>query len=495
MFCYYVLYVVFKNLPNNFYTISVYYQTVNFLNTKNNLILLLLMLLITLKNVRKQNNNYINIFIGVSLFFYTSIQLEVVKLPFSVLINTSTLNVNLLNGIMLIHPIILYYMYVVYILEYKVNLDNKINNKKKIVKFVNLSKLFLCTCIVLVAILLGGWWAEQELSWGGWWSWDFVELLSINYLLYLLVILHSKKHTLTSHSKTYSISTPLILFFTAVLSVRYNIINSIHNFISVESQNQYYYYIIVVLALLIYLYIYILLFKNFFLLSFSIKKIFLSLLLVFFICFLLNLKFLFGDFNLQINFLKNIKMLYMYIIILYIILLQVNQNASMYILLLILYKNIFTFFDFLLISVVLYNLKKSKNIFKTTDVKNLHNMLLMSLLASTHQIYNFLAPNQNPIVTCVSGEWISNFKLKNLYGCFVNPDRKNTLEGFSGSLKSVFEKSVFAYENTTFVELYSYNYQSLIQLYGCVVFFTLACTLMTSIRLWIYKTDSNSLTI
>jgi cytochrome c biogenesis factor len=59
-------------------------------------------------------------------------------------------------------------MYVIYLLEYKVNLDKKINNKKKFVKFLNLNRLFLCTCIVLAAILLGGWWAEQELSWGGW---------------------------------------------------------------------------------------------------------------------------------------------------------------------------------------------------------------------------------------------------------------------------------------------------------------------------------------
>lgn len=141
------------------------------------------------------------------------------------------------------------------------------------------------------------------------------------------MVLHSKKKILNSQQKTDKISTPLILFFTAVLSVRYNIINSIHNFISVESQNQYYYYIIVVLILLILIFFYILLINRGVLLNFSIINIFLSLLLVFFICFSLNLKFLFGDFNLQINFLKNIKLLYMYILIIYIIIFQTNQGV------------------------------------------------------------------------------------------------------------------------------------------------------------------------
>jgi hypothetical protein len=218
------------------------------------------------------------------------------------------------------------------------------------------------------------------------------------------VLLHSKKNELTSQPKTYIISTPLILFLTAVLSVRYNIINSIHNFISVESQNQYYYYIVAMLITFIFLYFYIFINGDFSLKSFSIKNIFISLLLVFFICFLLNLKFLFGGLNLQINFLKNIKIIYMYTIIISIIVLQTNQKVSVCTLLLVFYKNIFTFFDLFLISIVLYSLKKSKNIFKNTGVKNLHNMLLMSLLASTHQIYNFLIPNQQLIITCMLSE-------------------------------------------------------------------------------------------
>lgn len=65
-------------------------------------------------------------------------------------------------------------------------------------------------------------------------------------------------------------------------------------------------------------------------------------------------------------------------------------------------KNIFTFFDFFLVSIVLYNLKKSKNIFK--GVGGLHNALLMALLASTHQIYNFLTPSQKLTIVDMSGE-------------------------------------------------------------------------------------------
>lgn len=90
--------------------------------------------------------------------------LEVPKPTFSFLVNMATLNTNLLNGIMLIHPTVLYILYSIYLLEYKVSVEIKIKNTRKNVKYKNFYKIFLCVYIVLLAILLGAWWAEQELS-------------------------------------------------------------------------------------------------------------------------------------------------------------------------------------------------------------------------------------------------------------------------------------------------------------------------------------------
>ena len=77
-----------------------------------------------------------------------------------------TLNVNLLNGLMLIHPPILYVFYVFYVLEFKVNTFLKY---RKVVKGVLIRyKTVYLSILIYFSIILGCWWAEQELSWGGW---------------------------------------------------------------------------------------------------------------------------------------------------------------------------------------------------------------------------------------------------------------------------------------------------------------------------------------
>lgn len=154
-----MLYTVFKNTSTNFYSLSMYYQAINFLNTKSNLILLLTIILLTHKNFFK-GYGFSTITSGgviVTVWcMYVNIFLEIPKLTFTFLKNTVALNANLLNGIMLVHPIILYILYGVYILEYKVNTKQKIKNKRKYIKCKNFYKIFLCTCMVVLAILLGG---------------------------------------------------------------------------------------------------------------------------------------------------------------------------------------------------------------------------------------------------------------------------------------------------------------------------------------------------
>ena len=69
--------------------------------------------------------------------------------------NLIILNLNLLNGLMLIHPIILYIFYVFYILVFKVNLLNI---------FIKFSKRIICfnknveICMnIITSIMLGCW--------------------------------------------------------------------------------------------------------------------------------------------------------------------------------------------------------------------------------------------------------------------------------------------------------------------------------------------------
>ena len=84
------------------------------------------------------------------------------------LINTgdNNINLNLINGIMLIHPIILYMLYatiasnvLIQLYIYKKKLIKNYENKNFLEKFLLL--------FILLTFFFGCYWAEQELFWGG----------------------------------------------------------------------------------------------------------------------------------------------------------------------------------------------------------------------------------------------------------------------------------------------------------------------------------------
>lgn len=82
-------------------------------------------------------------------------------------------------------------------------------------------------CLVL-ALLLGASWAQQELNWGGWWSWDLVEAGT---LLIGLVFL------LTTHNRSALFPTPSLMVFLGFglgfffIGLRYGLFNSVHAFV------------------------------------------------------------------------------------------------------------------------------------------------------------------------------------------------------------------------------------------------------------------------
>lgn len=48
------------------------------------------------------------------------------------------------------------------------------------------------TALLVVATLLGSWWAHDELGWGGWWAWDPVENTALAPMVCLFAALHSR---------------------------------------------------------------------------------------------------------------------------------------------------------------------------------------------------------------------------------------------------------------------------------------------------------------
>ena len=155
---YIMVQLIVYNTPNTFFCISLYYQIISFLNTKNNMLVIILISITFLKNLIKKNNCVSLILLIVFYIFYINTDGYLNKTIYqNIHSNLTTLNNNLLNGIMLIHPIVLYSFYGIYILEYKVNFK-KLNTQIKKIKSKKLNHFFFLNIFILVwAITLGGW--------------------------------------------------------------------------------------------------------------------------------------------------------------------------------------------------------------------------------------------------------------------------------------------------------------------------------------------------
>ena len=63
----------------------------------------------------------------------------------------------------------------------------------------------------LIALFMGGWWALQEGTWGGWWNWDSSETLGLEISLFSLALLHP--FISISSLKFFTVQSWIFLFF------------------------------------------------------------------------------------------------------------------------------------------------------------------------------------------------------------------------------------------------------------------------------------------
>lgn len=84
---------------------------------------------------------------------------------------SENINFSLTNGLLILHPVFLYYICSLIIILF----FNNIYAFKKLLIFnffktPDIKALFILSLSLLVSMILGSLWAEQELNWGGWWS-------------------------------------------------------------------------------------------------------------------------------------------------------------------------------------------------------------------------------------------------------------------------------------------------------------------------------------
>nr|QBI37914.1 YejR [Tetrahymena rostrata] len=244
---------LFKN-----YTIeSIYTQLLNNLTNINTNIYIIIFYFFK-KKINQKHNKKINLPIIIYSILIVNIYCFKTNTLFENLLN---ININLLNGLFLIHPILIYIFYSNILYKYYLNFNKKIyinffkNTKIQKIKFFK--KICKTNFYVIVsAIFLGSWWAFQELNWGTWWNWDLVELINLYYFLIIIYIYHNNKIWFFKYCKLYiSQITFVIIFY--IFIVRYNLVQSIHNFISITNLNQYLLY-----SYIIYIFIMYFKFKN-----------------------------------------------------------------------------------------------------------------------------------------------------------------------------------------------------------------------------------------
>ncbi|AHX11492.1 cytochrome C assembly family protein [Neorickettsia helminthoeca str. Oregon] len=116
--------------------------------------------------------------------------------PFKKVILSSTnglgLNPILQDLALMIHPPILYLGYVGTSICFSIAIAILLSSRSREEEFKILNHFLLVAFTFLtLGIGLGGWWSYRELGWGGFWSWDPVENVSLMPWLLLLGALHS----------------------------------------------------------------------------------------------------------------------------------------------------------------------------------------------------------------------------------------------------------------------------------------------------------------
>ncbi|MFQ6676916.1 MAG: heme lyase CcmF/NrfE family subunit [Fidelibacterota bacterium] len=151
------------------------------------------------------------------------------------IINGLGLNPLLQNATMAIHPPMLYLGFVGFTIPFAFSIAGMAQKEMNALWMRTVRIWLLFVWLMLsIGIILGGWWAYQELGWGGYWAWDPVENASFMPWLTGTALLHSiiiqeKKNMLKFWNMILIIITFTLCIFGTFLT-RSGIMSSVHSF-------------------------------------------------------------------------------------------------------------------------------------------------------------------------------------------------------------------------------------------------------------------------
>lgn len=240
----YYYYFNFLKLNIIFENSSIWRLLFYFNNNNNNMFIFLWLISFFVK--KHTNNLSIVKYIIFYLILLFLVNLKLPETGINCLLTDKLNNLSLINGLLIIHPIYIYMTYIclfIYFLKtnFFKNLQSIRNYKTKTTK-----KSLIVIYLSFFSIYLGSYWAQQELNWGGWWNWDYVELIAFIFLILLLYITHFKGVYI--YINQYFLKTRyflyIILFY---IVVRCDILNSVHSFNSLKIMDKYIQYLYAVI--------------------------------------------------------------------------------------------------------------------------------------------------------------------------------------------------------------------------------------------------------
>ncbi len=181
------------------------------------------------------------ILIMVSVQFFFLVLINFVTNPFEpteanfIVMDGNGLNPLLQNITMAIHPPMLYLGYVGFTIPFAFAMAALITRDVSALWIRSVRRWTLITWMFLTAgIILGGWWAYQELGWGGYWAWDPVENASLMPWLTGTAFIHSiiiqeKKNMLKVWNMILIIITFVLVIFGTFMT-RSGVMSSVHAF-------------------------------------------------------------------------------------------------------------------------------------------------------------------------------------------------------------------------------------------------------------------------
>jgi hypothetical protein len=188
---------------------------------------------------------------------YLFIMIYLISLPYYVGFNTlsfcenfqnENLNTLLTNSINKYHPLI-FYISIVFLVRsfYDSWQQFYVHSNNEIIKTIDDNlKTPIFTQTLILTMSLGGWWALQEGSWGGWWNWDPSETFGLTLLIFYITNLHNwmARRLWIWNRSILKIKVTIFFMFYLLIQLNFDLIS--HNFGTRTHQfvNSYYSYLI-----------------------------------------------------------------------------------------------------------------------------------------------------------------------------------------------------------------------------------------------------------